>query len=127
MISAEYGTDARDLAEDAVRVDRRLAAEHVRARVPLLMSTRWRNGSRSTRTISATSERCTTRAELSRTARRPLVLLLERLEAQELQAQHEVVGGELDVARPRRASWSRTIRASRSRPATGACTAHWIG
>ena len=96
MISAEIGTCARDLAEDAGRVDRGLASKDAVARALV--------------DEHALAERVEVHAhdlgdertlhDAGRTlahGAQPLVLLLERFEAQELEAQHEIVGGELDV------------------------------
>ena len=96
------------------------------SRVPLLMSTRWRNGSRSTRTISATSERCTTRAELSRTARRRWFSCSSDSKRRSLRRSTRLSEASLTFS-----ASTRVLVANDSRIAdqacSGACTAHWIG
>ena len=90
------GADARDLAEDAVRVDDRLAAEQLRARTLVdehPLAERVEVDPHDLRDQRALHD---ARGTLAQRAQ-PLVLLLERLEAQELQPQHQVVGRELDV------------------------------
>src|SRR5688572_944494 len=96
------------------------------ARAPLLMSTRWRNGSRSTRTISATSERCTARGELSRTARRRRFSSSSESNRRSLRRSTRLSAASLTFSASTRVLVAKDSRIA-SKACTGACTVHWIG
>ena len=125
MISAEYGPTRVTWPKMPFAS---IAAwpRNTSARVPLLTSTRWRNGSRSTRTISATSERCTTRAELSRTARRRWFSCSSDSKRRSFRRSTRLSAASLTFSASTRVLVANDSRIA-SRPATGACTAHWIG
>jgi hypothetical protein len=69
MISEEMGP-ARDTWPKIPEASIAACPTKTSSREPLLTRTRWRKGSRSTRTISASSVRCTARGALARTPRR---------------------------------------------------------
>jgi hypothetical protein len=96
------------------------------ARVPLLTRTRWRNGSRSTRTISATSERCTARGELSRTARRRWFSCSSASKRKSLRRRTRLSAASLTLFASTRALVAKDSRIT-AQASNGALTARWIG